>query len=148
VADGVFNIAKGRAAAYADNVGTGNAALILVVLEASGLVADAVMEDYDTLAAVLAGASNEQTDMGRKTVTSCTVTTDDTGDEVTIDIADQTWSAATGNATGKLLVCYDADTTAGTDSNIIPLTFHDFTVTPDGNNVIAQIDASGLYGAS
>lgn len=148
MADGVFNIAKGRVVAYAANVGTGNAALVLVPLEATGLVADAVMKDYDTLDAVLAGASNEQTTMGRKTVTSATVTVDDTGDAATIDIADQTWTAATGNATGKLLVCYDADTTAGTDANIIPLTYHDFTVTPDGNDVLVQIAAGGFFSAT
>lgn len=148
MADGVFNIAKGRAVGYAANVGTGNAALVLVPLEATGLVADSVMKDYDTLSDVLAGASNEQTTMGRKTVTSATVTVDDTGDAATIDIADQTWTAATGNATGKLLVCYDADTTAGTDANIIPLTYHDFTVTPDGNDVLVQIAAGGFFSAT
>lgn len=148
MADGVFNIAKGRAAAYGDNVGTGNAALILVPLEATGLVADTVMEDYDTLAAVLAGASVEQTTLGRKTITACTVTTDDTGDQVTVDFADQTYTAGTGNACGKMLVCYDSDTTTGTDANIIPLTFHDWTVTPDGNDIVVQVATGGFYAAS
>ncbi|MFC5946581.1 hypothetical protein, partial [Micromonospora harpali] len=66
MADITFNIAKGRVNGYAAQVGTGNAALILVPLEATGL------EDYDTLAALLAGASNEQTTMGRKTITAAT----------------------------------------------------------------------------
>lgn len=147
MADFVFNIAKGRAAYYSTLPAT-NDALILVLLEATGIEADATLKDYDDLSSLLAGTSNEQTTMGRKTITSATVTVNDTTDAVSVDIADQTWTAATGNATGKLLVCYDPDTTTGTDSTLIPLTAHDFAVTPDGNDVIAQINTAGFYGAS
>ena len=148
MADFQFNIAKGRTVHYASQVGTGNAAFIVVPLEAAGLEADATLKDHDTLAAVLAGSSTEQTTLGRKTITSATVTVDDTGDTADVDVADFTYTAATGNATGKLLFCYDADTAAGTDANVIPLTAHDWTVTPDGNDVVVQIDPAGLFGAS
>ena len=40
------------------------------------------------------------------------------------------------------------DTTAGTDANIVPLTMHDFVVTPDGSDITAQIAAAGFYRAS
>lgn len=130
----VFNIALGYMKRYAEQVGTGNAALILVPIETSGLETDAVLRDKDDLAAVLSGSTNEQTTMGRKTVTACTVTVDDTNDRVALDFADQTWTAPTGNAISKLLICFDGDTTSGTDSNIVPLTMHDLTLTPDGNN--------------
>jgi hypothetical protein len=46
-----------------------------------------------------------------------------------------TYTAATGNAISKFLVCYDSDTTAGTDSNIIPLTMFDFSATPSGLDI-------------
>lgn len=147
MANFVFNIAKGRAAHYSTLPAT-NDALILVVLEATGLEADSTLKDYDNLSALLAGTSNEQTTMGRKTITSVTVTVNDTTDTASVDIADQTWTAATGNATGKLVVCYDPDTTGGTDTDLIPLTAHDFTTTPDGNDIIAQINTAGFYGAS
>lgn len=148
MADFVFNIAKGKVAYYA-GLPAASDALILVLLETTGLEADSTLKDYDDLAALLAGTSNEQTTMGRKTVTaSVTVTVNDSTDSIAADFPDQTWTAATGNAVSKLLVCYDADTGAGTDSAIIPLTAHDFTVTPDGNDIIAQVNAAGFFGAS
>lgn len=142
----VFNIALGYLKRYAEQVGTGNAALVLVPIEASGLETDAVLRDKDDLAAVLSGSTNEQTTMGRKTVTSCTVTVDDTNDRLALDFADQTWTAPTGNAISKLLICFDGDTTSGTDSNIVPLTLHDLVLTPDGNNFVLTV--ADFYRAS
>ena len=135
----VLNIALGYLKRYAEQVGTGNAALILVPIETTGLEADSVLRDKDDLAAFLSGTTNEQTSMGRKTVTACTVTVDDTNDRVALDIADQTWTAPTGNAISKLLICFDPDTTTGTDSSIVPLTLHDLSLTPDGNNFTVTV---------
>ena len=129
----VFNQALGRVASLAALPAT-NDALIAVPLEASGLVSDATMRDYDDLQTLLAGATNEQTTMGRKTLSGVTVTVDDTNDRVAIDCADITWTAATGNAIGAILICYDPDTTTGTDADLIPLTKHDLAMTPDGSN--------------
>ncbi|MFD8254679.1 hypothetical protein [Streptomyces werraensis] len=134
----VFNIALGRLAHYASLPAT-NDALIMVPLEASGLVTDAVMRDYDSLDAILAGASNEQTTMGRKTLATVTATVDDTNDRVNLDAADVTWTAATGNAIGAVVICYDPDTTGGTDADLIPLTKHDVTMTPDGSDFTLTI---------
>lgn len=134
----VFNIALGKLAYYAGLPAT-NDALIMVPLEATGLVTDAVMRDYDDLQTLLAGASNEQTTMGRKTLTGVTVTVDDTNDRVNIDCADVTWTAATGNAIGAVVICYDPDTTAGTDLDLVPLTKHDVTMTPDGSDFTLTI---------
>ena len=47
-----------------------------------------------------------------------------------------------------MIICYDGDTGAGNDSNIIPLTFHDFVLTSDGSDVTAQFDALGFFRAS
>ncbi len=143
----VFNIAKGRIAYYA-SLPAANDAIIVVPLEATGLVSDATMVDYDTLDAVLAGASNEQTTMGRKTAASVTVTVDDTNDRVDLDFADVTWTGATGNPVGALLFCYDPDTTTGTDADLIPLVKVDFTVTPDGSDIVAVINSAGFARAS
>ena len=143
----VMNIGKGRVAYYATLPGAADA-LIAVPLEATGLEADATLRDYDDLAALLAGTSNEQVTMGRKTLTAVTVTVDDTGEAVNVDAADLVWAAATGNGTGKLLICYDADTAAGTDANVIPLVALDFVTTPDGSDITAAFDAAGFYGAT
>ena len=142
----VLNIALGYVKRYAEQVGTGNAALILVPIETSGLETDAVLRDKADLAAFLSGTTNEQTTMGRKTVTACTVNVDNTNDRVALDFADQTWTAPTGNAISKVLICFDADTTSGTDSNIVPLTLHDVSLTPDGNNFTLSV--ADFYRAS
>jgi hypothetical protein len=43
-------------------------------------------------------------------------------------------------------VCYDNDTTAGTDANIVPLTMFDFAITPDGSDV--QMTTGAFFRAS
>lgn len=138
MADFVFNIAKGKVAQLA-TLPNANDALIVIPIEATGVESDATLRDYDTVSALLAAANNEQSTMGRKTITSVTVTVDDTNDRVDVDIADQTWTAATGNAVSDLLIAYDPDTTGGTDADLIPLTWHDFSVTPDGSDIVATI---------
>ena len=138
----VFNIAKGRVVELYNRVKSNdpaNSALVIVPIETAGLEADAVLVDADTLAAVLAGTTNEQTTMGRKTLTDADLAAlpapDDANDRYDVALPTVTWTAVTGNAISKLLVCYDSDTTAGTDANIIPLTLFDFTQTPSGGNI-------------
>jgi hypothetical protein len=153
VADGVFNIAKGRIAYYASLPATSDA-LVLVLLKATGLEADDTLNNYDDLASLLAASNDEAdaTNYTRKTVTSgVTVTVDDTANRVDVDMPDQTWAAlggASNNSIGKLLVCYDPDTTSGTDSSVIPLTYHDCTLTTDGTDVTVTIAAAGFARAS
>ena len=155
MADIVFNIAKGRVVEFVSRVDTNdptNAALIVVPVDV-GATTDATIRDFDTLAAVLAGGVTERTTGGwsRKTLTDADITLsapDDTNDRYDVDIPDQTWTAVTAGAVTDLLICYDSDTTAGTDSNIIPLTMHDFAITPDGSDVQAVIAADGFFRAS
>lgn len=153
MADVVFNIALGEVKKYAKLDGGANDALIIVLLKSAGIEADATIRDHDDLAALLAAANDEAdfTNYARKTVSSATITVDDTNNRVDIDIADQTWTTAggaTNNTLAALLVCYDPDTTAGTDSTIVPLTKHDFSVTTDASDLTAQIAAAGFFRAS
>jgi hypothetical protein len=157
LADFVFNIAKGRVAEFYNRVDTNdptNSALVVVVLATSGLESDATLKDKDDLAAVVSGATNEVTNSGyaRKVLTDSDLSAlapDDTNDRMDADIPDQTWTAvAAGDGWSKLIVCYDGDTTGGADSAIIPLTAHDFVVTPDGTDIVAQIATAGFYRAS
>jgi hypothetical protein len=138
----VFNIAKGRIVELYNRVKSNdpaNSALILVPIETSGLESDATLVDVDTLAALLAGTTNEQTTMGRKTLTDADLAAlpapDDGNDRFDLSLPTVVWTGATGNAISKIAVCYDADTTGGTDVNIIPLTLFDFAVTPSGTDV-------------
>lgn len=138
MADFIFNVAKGRLAYYCGLPGTADA-LVVVPIEATGIVADSTMKDIDDLATLLAGASNEQVTMGRKTIASgVTVATDDTNDRTAVSLPNQTWAAATGNNVGKLVVCYDADTGSGTDSALIPLFAVDWVVSPSGIDETVQ----------
>lgn len=153
MADIVTNIAKGRVAEFYNRVESNdpaNCALVLVPIEATGLETDAVLLDKDTLADFLSGATNEQTTMGRKVLTDAELAAmpapDDTNNRIDLPLPSVTWTGATGNAVAKLLVCYDPDTTGGTDSSIIPLTLHDWAVTPGGGDVI--LNASNFYRGS
>jgi hypothetical protein len=134
----VFNIAKGKIAYYA-GLPAANDALIAIPIEASGVESDATLIDYDTVSALLAAANNEQSTMGRKTLASVSVTVNDTSDRVDLDSADIVWTTATGNAISDILICYDPDTTGGTDADLIPLSWHDFAATPDGTDITATV---------
>lgn len=159
MSDLVFNIAKGRVNELYDRVKSNdpaNSALIVVLI--SGAITDGTLEDLDTLSAVLADAGATEatfTNYARKTLTDAELAAipapDDTNDRNERDIPDQTWTAAgngTNNTLTRLLVCYDSDTGAGDDTNIVPLTAHDFAVTTDGSDLVAQINAAGFFRAA
>lgn len=156
MADQIFNIALGRVAELYNRVDLddpANAALIVVAVNTSET--DAVLKDLDDLSLVLGNASTAEvtnTGYGRKTLTEADIVAfapDDTNDRVDLDIPDQTWTGvAAGDSWTDLLICYDSDTTAGTDANIVPMTQHDFAVTPDGSDITAQIAADGFYRAA
>lgn len=138
----VFNIAKGRVAELYSNVennSPANSALILIPIETSGLESDATLIDADTVAAVLAGTTNEQTTMGRKTLTDTELAAvpapNDTSDYNELSLPTTQWVGATGNPISKILVAYDPDTTTGTDANLVPLTMFDFAQTPNGSAI-------------
>lgn len=158
MADGVFNIAKGRVAELVKRVNDNdpaNSAIVVVALKAAGLESDATLQDYDDLAAILAAANDEatNTNYARKVLTDTDLAApapDDTNNRFDVDIPDLVWSPGpqvTGGAWGKLLVCYRPDT-ASADSAIVPLTHQDFAVTPDGTVVTATIDAAGFFRAA
>lgn len=144
MANFTFNVSKGRIVEFynrAENNDPANSAIILVPLSASGTEAQG--QDLDDLNAVLtSGFFTERTTGGwvRKTLESVQLaslpTPDDVNNRYAVQVPTVIWTApAAGNNTTGLLACYDADTTAGTDANIIPMTHHDFAVTTDGNDV-------------
>jgi len=156
MADFVFNIAKGRVAELYNRVDTNdgaNSALIILVIDANGDT-DATMRDRETISALTGGTANEVTNANyaRKTLTDADISAfaaDHTNDRVDLDIPDQTWTAVgAGDAWTDLIVAFDPDTTTGTDTTVVPLTLHDFVVTPDGSDITAQIAAAGFYRAS
>lgn len=155
MADFVFNISKGRVAEFYNRVKSNdpaNSALIIVPVDVAA-VTDATIRDFDTLAAITGGGVTERTTGGwaRKTLTDADIVAfapDDTNDRVDLDIPDQTWTAVSAGNVTDLIICYDNDTTTGTDANLVPLTQHDFPITPDGSDVVAVIAATGFFRAS
>jgi len=158
VANITFNIAKGRVVELANRVNLNdpaNAVFVICILATAGIESDATLIDVDTLAAVVAGTTNEVTNSGyaRKVLDNATggivVTVDDTNDRTDVDFPDQTWTAVVaGDGWNDFVTNYDSDSTAGADTAIVPMTLHDFTVTPDGSDITAQIATSGFFRAS
>lgn len=148
MANGVFNIAKGRIAQLVSNDNTKLVAILLKVAEA-----DATLEDYDDMSTLLAAPGNTEADFtnyARKSTTDTdgTVTTNDTDNRKEVDMPDLTWASAGGasnNTLVKLIIAYNNG--AG-DANLIPLTHHDFAVTTDGTNLVAQMAAAGFHYAA
>lgn len=150
MADIVFNVYKGRIAHYG-TLPAANDAFIMVLLKSSGLQADATLADHDDLAALLAATNDEADCSGysRQTLANVTVTVDDTNDRVDIDCDDVAFGAlSAGNTLAKAVICYDPDTTSGTDSTVVPITAHDITLTTDGSSVTLTIPSGGFARAS
>ena len=158
-----YNIGLGRAREYHDRVANNdptNSALVLVAIKATGVEAtvDGVLQDLDDLAAVLANGNVDEFDgtgYARIVLTDADLTAsspDDANDRVDLDFADQTWTSvsADGSITDitDILVCYDSDTTGGTDANIIPVGQYDYVVTPNGGNITVQLAADGYWRVS
>lgn len=152
----VFDVGRARAAelhARVDGNDPAASALILVVLALSGIEDDDAMKEHATLSAVLSASSNEVTNTGyaRKTLTDSSITAAVVSSgRVTLPFPTQTWTTVSaGDAWRKLLVCYDGDTGAGTDANIIPVTAHDLllngqAIVPAGTDIIVAGSAGYL----
>ena len=111
MADIVFNGAKGRVnelVRRVKNNDPANSAIIVVALKATGLEADAVLRDYTDLAALLAAANDEATNVNyaRKVLTDVELTAptpDQVNDRQDADTPDLVWTAVAdiGDAPGK-----------------------------------------------
>lgn len=156
MADQVFNIARGKMAYYAnEGLDGANSRIVIVALEAAE--ADDALNDRVSLGAILAAAGNtEATSSGYsrklhpKAGVSLAVNNGTNSARVAVD-NDDTWVAvdrATTEVWVKLLVCYDPDITTGTDADIVPLAHFDFSVTPNGSDIVANYDQSNGVWAS
>ena len=152
MADQVMNFARGKIGYYC-GLPAANDAVILVILEATE--SDDTLNNYDELDALIAAAGNTEattTNYTRKSLTAgVTYAVNDTSNTAKVTIADTTWTAmvrATTEVWAKLLVCYDGDTTGGTDANIVVLSHHGFVVTPNGGDIAANFDDTNGFWAS
>lgn len=156
-----FNVSLGREVEFYLRVLNNDPAtsgLVLVVLTHTGLETDAVLRLYDTLAALLVN-NDEVQNVGYARI----VLTDVDLDPVTEDLDnnrsilpldDQTFATiSAGDTWSKLVVCYDPDTTGGTDTTLIPFAAVDLrdqfgqVGVPNGNDIIVSFP-DGLLHAS
>jgi hypothetical protein len=145
VADLVTNIAKGRAAELYNRVDAGDpaAARLYVIPIDAGAVTDATLRDADDFAAMVTAGVTERTTGGwnRKTVAAADLAAmapDDTNDRMDLDLADQTWTAVTAGVVTDLVICY-ASVATPTNAQLVPLSVHDFAITPDGSDVTGTV---------
>lgn len=137
MANFVFNIARGS---IAEKIRDG-ANIQVLVLATAGIEADDTLNNSATVTALVAGTTNEVTNTGyaRKSIAnaSVTLTVDNTANSVALDIADQTWvGVAAGDGWNDVVVAEDV---GGADGSRVPLTQHDFVITPDGSDITAQV---------
>lgn len=149
MAAGIFNIAKGKIARYAELPETSDA-FIFVLLQAS--VADGTLEDFDNLSLLLADAGNTEatfTGYSRVNKTDITLTTDDTANQNEVNApTDPQWSPTTAQSLVKILICYDNDTGTGDDTNIVPLMHDDFVTTTATSGTLTYNVAADFMTAS
>lgn len=148
-----FNIAKGRVNELS-RLPLANDALIAVLIQTTGLEVDGTLQDYATLSALLAASNDECTFTGyaRRTLAGVTQGVDNSANTQSTDAADPaSWTATVApQGCGAFIVCYDPDTTTGTDADLIPLVqLMAGTVTFDvGVPVSPVLNAAGILVAS
>lgn len=128
-----------------------NAVLKAVVL-ASPCESIAVMRTYDTLAALVAANPEvtntnyarielDNTDLAAPVV-------DDVNHIIPLVLPLLTWDAGGGPDAGDawdfLVICYDPDSTAGTDTTVVPISFHEMRVegvaaVPNGSPIVYDL---------
>lgn len=156
MADRVFNISKGRHIELYRIVkeqdtdsnlsGYGTASLRVFLLQVAQTEDDLV--DHATMSAVF-GANTEAafTSYANKKITSAALAAlpspDGTNNRITVDLPDQTWTAATsGTNLVRAIVAFDPDD-SDTDATTIPMYLYDFVRTTTGADLPLQFDSAG-----
>ncbi len=154
MANGTFNIALGEEKSLYEivrNNTQANSVLTFTFLQAS--VADDVLNNFDDLAALLADAGNTEatfTNFARVELDDTQLIApaiDDGANTLTLDLPDITFTDAGGAANNtlvKAIVCFDPDSTAGTDADIIPIFHFDVAFTTQGLTFTVNINANGI----
>lgn len=152
MANVVTNIGKGRVAELYNRVDLADpsTARLYVIPISAGAVTDATLVDSETFAAMVTAGVIERTANGwnRKTITAADIAAlaaDHTNDRMATDLPDQTWTTVTADAVTDLVICYSS-VASPTNAQLVPLTVHDFAVTPDGSDLTATI--ADFYRAS
>lgn len=153
MADFVFNLSKGRVAELVNRVKVGDpaASRIYAIPVDVAAVTDATLKDLDDFAAIITAGVTERNanNWNRKTLAAAdltAMTVDDVNDRMPADSIDLLWTPGpTAGAVTDIIYCY-ASVVTPTNAQLLPLTQHDFAITPDGSDVQATV--SDFYRAS
>lgn len=120
----------------------GGDAVLIVLVQSSGLQSDATLTAYQFLSQVWAGGNLEATftNYARKSITGSGITITP-GATSSVALSSQVWNAAggaTNNSLGALLTCYQPSSLS-TDAQIQVLTKHDFVASTTGGTLTAVI---------
>ncbi|PYS90496.1 MAG: hypothetical protein DMF62_04855 [Acidobacteria bacterium] len=124
MADTVYNVAKARVASGATDLDTSTLKMLLLKTTAAGAF-NPDLVSVTALKAVSGVVEADFTGYVRKTLTSVTVTQDDTNDRANVDSANVTWDpagGATNNTPVAAVIYHDVD---GTDANSKLVSYHD-----------------------
>lgn len=151
MANVINDFAKGRLIEKS-TLPVGTDSLLVVLLQTTSLPTDNTLKRTQFLSGVLstgtgAGLEGTFTNYVRKVIAAVdiTITVNTTTDVVTLDTADQVWSAAggaTNNNISAFLLCYKPTSTS-LDTAIPILSKHDFTASTTGGNLTATIASIG-----
>lgn len=153
MANFLFNQGKGRVRELVKNVDANtpaDAKILLVPLAVGD--SEANLQDVDDLATLIGGTPNRAgASWGDKTLTDTNFTStdydvNDTDNRGDASVPSVTWTAPTaGQDTVALVICY-TEVASPTDSDWVPISYHDFVVTADGNDVV--LNAGDFFRAS
>ncbi len=113
-------------------------------------VTDATLKDLDDFAAIITAGVTERAATGWSRITLAAadltaIAPDDTNDRMPTDSIDLVWAAPTAGAVTDIVYCY-ASVVTPTNAQLMPLTIHAFSITPDGSQVTAGV--ADFYRAS
>jgi hypothetical protein len=151
-----FNRSLGKIHQYAENVDSNTpAASVLRMFALVSTDTDNTTRDLATMTitgllalSLTAEATNSGYANQVLTDANVTVDIDDTNDRVDIQFGDVTFSSVVGGDNWTHIVIGYDDTGADNDGLTIPLTRHDFVVTPNGGDITANDAADGFWSSS
>lgn len=143
-----FNIGAGREVELYNRVKSNdpaNSAFVVVLLKAVITGDDNTLKDFATLSALLGDAAVTECDFtnyARLTFTDTELAAlpapDNTNNQRQFTLPNAVFTdagGATNNTITSVVICYDPDTTAGTDANIEPLFCLDYAETTSGSTL-------------
>lgn len=149
----IFDIALGRVGQLCKSINDAllpHDAIVWRLLQGAGLETDPSLRQRLTMADILTGTSVEASFSGYAPIThraSIVSAVDLLGHaRVVNDTTDPTWSPTSAQLLGKIIACYDPDSTSGTDADLIPLFADDFAgTTPTSGAILYPISNNGFF---